>query len=196
MYLPSPIEKLSTGNQNQGLRSKPRRFPSTLHTEPARLTHLVLARSLGHSSRVIRSKLIGDLDVQVTLILIIWLVLKNSFDLLSLLNSQHITQIEHSLLPVRVFCVWSSREADRLVTGSEVNVKPCDESMDEVISAAVKRIRNGEGQISSCACVEVESKNGSRVGNNSLHFDGIDKGLCERSVLERGVVEAIDVVPN
>lgn len=92
--------------------------------------------------------------------------------------------------------MWSSREADRLVAGGEVNVKPCNEGMDEVISAAVKRIRNCEGQVGSCACVEVESKHSSRVRNNSLNLNGIDKGLCERSMLERGVVEAIDIVPD
>jgi hypothetical protein len=72
------------------------------------------------------------------------------------LNSQHFPQVEDSLLPVRVFCVWAGGEADRLVASSEIDVEPSDERMDEVIAAAVKSERGCEGQVGGCTGVEVE----------------------------------------
>lgn len=97
---------------------------------------------------------------------------------------------------MRVFRMWAGREAYGLVAGGEVDVEPGNERMDEVIPTAVKCERNGEGQVSGRARVEIESENGGRVGHNSLDLNRVNKGLREGSVLEGSVVKAIDVVPD
>ena len=82
------------------------------------------------------------------------------------------------------------------MAGSEVDVKPCDQGVDEIIPAAVERKWDREGQVSSRAGVEIKSDDSSGVSHNSFDFDGVNKGLRERGVLERSVVEAIDIVPD
>jgi len=138
----------------QGLRSQPRRNPSTqrppgicsrytikiipptyVHNTS---THLILAASLCSPRRIVRHQLIADLHVQIPLILAIRLVLQDASDLLSLLYCQYLPQVEHCLLPVSVFRVRAGGEADGFVAGSEVDVEPGDQGVYEVVTAAVE----------------------------------------------------------
>lgn len=82
--------------------------------------------------------MVADLHVQIPLVLAVRLVLQHTSDLLSLLNGQHLPQIEDCLLPVGVFCVRAGGEADGFVAGGEVDVEPSDEGVYEVIAAAVE----------------------------------------------------------
>lgn len=84
-----------------------------------------------------------------------------------------------------VFCVWASGESDRLVACGEVNVKPSNQSVDEVIATAVESEWVGESEISGCAGVEIEGYDGGRIGHNGLDLDGVDEGLGECGLLER-----------
>lgn len=57
---------------------------------------------------------------------------------------------------MRVLCVWAGGEADGLVAGGEIDVEPCDQSVYEIIAAAVEDEGGGEGEVGGCTCVEVE----------------------------------------
>lgn len=161
-----------------------------------RSAHLILASSLSRSGRVVRAELVGDLDVEIALVLIVGLVLKDALDLLALLDGEDVLEVEYGLLPVGVLGVRAGGEADGLVTGGEIDIEPGDQGVHEVVPAAVEGEWEGEGQIGSRAGVEVEGENGSGVGDNGLDLDRVDEGLRESCVLERSVVKAIDVVPD
>jgi len=90
----------------------------------------------------------------------------------------------------------SGGEADGLVAGGEVDVEPCDKRVDKIISAAVEGEGGGKSQVGGRAGVEVEREDGGGVRNHGFDLDGINKGFGERSLLEGGVVEAVDVVPD
>jgi hypothetical protein len=92
--------------------------------------------------------------------------------------------------------VWASGEADRLVAGGEINVKPGNECVDEIIAAGIKDERSSKSQVGGCAGVEVEGEDGGGVGNDGFNLDSVDEGLGKSGVLERGVVEAVNVVPD
>jgi hypothetical protein len=116
--------------------------------------------------------------------------------LLALLHGQDFPEVKNGLLPVCVLGVWASGEADRLVAGGEINVKPGNEGMYEVIATAVKNERRGEGEVSRCAGVEIEGEDRSGVGNNSLDLDGVDERFGQGSMLERGIVKSVDIIPD
>lgn len=109
---------------------------------------------------------------------------------------QDLTEVEDGLLPVGVFCVWTGRESDWLVAGCEVDIEPSDQCMDKIVATAVESELLGEGEVSGRAGVEVEGQDGGGVGDNGFDFDGIDERLGKGGVLERGVIEAVDVVPD
>lgn len=144
---------------------------------PQQLTHLVLAAPLSLSHGIISLKLIRDLDVQITLVLLIWLVIQDTLDLLALLHGQHFTEVEDGLLPVSVFCVRASGEADGFVAGCEVDVKPGDEGVDEIVAADIEGEGECEGEIGGCAGIEVEGYDGGGVGDYGFDFDGVNEGF-------------------
>lgn len=113
-----------------------------------------------------------------------------------MLHGEHLAQVEHGLLPVRVLCVWAGRKADWLVACGEVNIEPCDKGVYEVVAAAVEDEWGGEGEVCGCAGVEIEGKDGGGVGDNGLDLDGVDERLGQGGVLERRVVESVDVIPD
>lgn len=119
-----------------------------------------------------------------------------ALDLLAALDREDILEVEDGLLPVGVLGMWPSGEADGLMAGGEVNVEPCDEGMDVVVSPRHKVKGAAESQVGGCACVEVESQDGGWVGDDGLDLDRVDEGLREGGLLEWGVVEPVDVVPD
>jgi hypothetical protein len=97
---------------------------------------------------------------------------------------------------VSVLGVRASRESNGFVACAELDIKPGDESMDEVVATSIERVRLLECQIRSRDCVEVEGDDGARIGDHSLHIDSINKRLGHGGGLERGVVESPDIVPD
>jgi hypothetical protein len=116
--------------------------------------------------------------------------------LFALLDGQDFAQVENGLLPVSVLGMGTGAESNWLVASSEVNVEPCDESVDEVVATAIEDKGRGECEVGGCAGVEIEGEDCGWVGDNSLDFDGIDERFGEGSVLEWGVIESVDIVPD
>ena len=83
---------------------------------------------------IARVKFIVDFDVKVSPILAVWLVGEKALDRLSFFDSKNFSEVENSLLPMRVLCVRPGRESDWFVARCEVNIKPGNKSMDEVVS--------------------------------------------------------------
>jgi len=92
--------------------------------------------------------------------------------------------------------VGTGAEADWLVACGEINIEPCDQCVDEIIAAGIKDERSSKSQVGGCAGVEVEGEDGGGVGNDGFNLDSVDEGLGKSGVLERGVVEAVNVVPD
>lgn len=161
-----------------------------------RLAHLVQAGSLSLAGGVLGLETVFDLDVEIATVLLVGAVVERALNLLSLLDSKHILEVEDGLLPVSVLSVWPSGEADCLVAGGKVNVEPGDKSVDEVIPSGDEVEWAAESQILDRALVKVEGENERWVGNDGLHLDSIDERLRQGGLLERRVVETIDVIPN
>jgi hypothetical protein len=145
---------------------------------------------------IVGQELVLDFDIKVALVLVIGLVRQSTFDLLPTFDSKNFLQIEHRLLPVRVFRVWAGRELDRLVACRELNVKPCDDSMDEIATPAVKREVDNKGEILGCDSVQVKGEDAGGISYYGLHVDRVYEGFSHGSGLERSVIEAPDVVPD
>jgi hypothetical protein len=113
-----------------------------------------------------------------------------------LLDSEYILEVEDGLLPVGVLGMWAGGEADGLVAGGEVDIKPRDQGVDEVIAGNRELEGNIESQIICGALVKIEREDGSGFGDSGLDLDGINEGLGQGSGLEGGVVEAVNIVPD
>lgn len=160
------------------------------------LAHLVLANTCAGPVGVFRIQLVLDLDVKVATVLLIRAADQRAVHLFTLLDCEHVLEVEHRLLPVSVFCVWASREGNGLVACREFNVKPSHKSVNEVVAAGSQVKWYAVGQVGNSALVQVEGEDTCGVGNNGLHLDGVDEGLGEGSCLERGVVETVNIVPD
>jgi hypothetical protein len=145
---------------------------------------------------VFRVELVVDGDVEITVVLLGGLVLEHTGDGLTLLDGQDVLEVEDGLLPVGVLCVGPSGELDGLVAAGKLDIEPGDQGVDEVVAADLDLVRKLECKICYCALVEIEGDDGGRVGDDGLDVNGVDKGLCQGSVLERAVIEAPDVVPD
>lgn len=108
-------------------------------------SHLVLAFALSITDRIPCLQGVGELDVEVTLVLGIGLVLQNTTDGFLFFNSQDIPQIKDGLLPVSVLGMRASGESDRLVARGELNVEPSDDRVDEVVALNGQRVWDFEG---------------------------------------------------
>ena len=98
------------------------------------LAHAVLAVVLRRAVEILSLEFVGNADVKVAAVLGVGLDLKIALDRLAFLDSEDVLEVEDGLLPVSVLCVRASREANGLVAGGKVNVKPRDESVDKVIA--------------------------------------------------------------
>lgn len=160
------------------------------------LAHPVYALALGGAVLVLALEVVVNLNIEITAVLRVGLDAQDAVDLLALLDGEDVLQVENRLLPVGVLSVGTSREADRLVASSEVNVKPGNQGVDVVVTLDGKLEVGSECQVSSGASVEVQVQDSNWVGDNSLDLDGVDQRLRQSSLFQRGVVETIDVVPN
>lgn len=158
--------------------------------------HAVEAAALGGASGILNLKLVGNVDVQVTLVLVVGAVLQDTRDGFTLLDGEDIAQVEDGLLPMCVLGVRAGGEADRLVASAELDIEPRNESVNEVGTVSGKLVRHLEGKVGGSDGVEVESDDLAGLGNQSLHLDGVNQGLGEGNLLHGAVVEAVDVVPD
>jgi hypothetical protein len=160
------------------------------------LAHPVYALALGGAVLILALEVVVNLNIEITAVLRVGLDAQDAVDLLALLDGEDVLQVENRLLPVGVLGVGTSREADRLVASSEVNVKPGNQGVDVVVTLDGKLEVGSECQVSSGASVEVQVQDSNWVGNNSLNLDSVDQRLRQSSLFQRRVVETIDVVPN
>lgn len=68
--------------------------------------------------------------------------------------------------------------------------------MYEIVTAGIESKGGGKCEVCSGAGVEVEGQDGGWVGDNGFDFYGVDEGFCESGVLERGVIETVNIVPD
>jgi len=114
--------------------------PSSAHNTCC-LAHLVCAGALSLPVHVVCVELVVNGDVEITVVLLAGLVLEDTGDGLTLLDCQHILQVEDGLLPVSVLCVGSGGELDGLVAAGELDVEPCNQGVDKVVAADLELIR-------------------------------------------------------
>jgi hypothetical protein len=82
------------------------------------------------------------------------------------------------------------------VASSEVDIEPCDQRVNEVVTASMEGEWRRECEIRGRASIKIQSKDGGRIRDNSLNFDRINKRLSQSGLFERGVVESVDIVPD
>lgn len=158
--------------------------------------HPVETAALGIAHRIGDVKFVRDVDVQISLVLVIGAVLEPTGDSLIFLNGEHIAQVENGLFPVSVLGVRASGETNGLVTGAELNVEPSNQCVDEVRTLGSELVGHTEGKVGRGNSVQVEGDDRARVSDQSLHLHGVNQGLGESDLLHRTVVKAIDIVPD
>lgn len=159
-------------------------------------SHLVLIATSRRTIDVLNIKLVLQLDVQISLVLVIRRIFDHALDDLAFLHSDDFPQVEHSLLPVRVLSMRACREANRLVACGEVDVEPRDEGVDEVGTLAAELVGHLEGEVGGCDGIEIESDKRAGVSDKGLHLDGVDERLRKSGLLHGRIVEAVNVVPD
>ena len=82
------------------------------------------------------------------------------------------------------------------MAGSKVDIEPGNESMDEIAAPTIQRKGGLKSQIGGRDSVEIDGEDGSGVGNDSFHFDGINKWLGQGAVFQRRKVKPVDIVPD
>lgn len=113
-----------------------------------------------------------------------------------MLYCQNVLKVEHSLLPVGILGVRARREADRLVACREVDIEPSDKGMDEIVTSAGKFEGNRKSKIVHGAFIQIKGQDSNRVSDSSLDLDIVNERLGKSSLLERGIVESVDIIPN
>lgn len=160
------------------------------------LAHLVRALSTGRPGLVLSLEGVVELDVEVATVLVVGLDLQVALDLLALVDGDDLVEVKDGLLPVGVLCVGARGEADGLVAGGKLNVEPRHQRVNEVVAPGRQAEGYAEGQVGRGALVQVEGQDGGGVRDDGLDVDRVDQGLRQGRLLERRVVEAVDVVPE
>ena len=147
-------------------------------------------------SRIVGLKLIVDSNVEIAPILQVGFHGNRRRYPLAGRYGEHVLEVEDGLLPVGVLGVGAGGEPDGLVAFGELDVEPGDEGVDEIVAAAAEFEGDLEVEIGCGALVEIEDENGRGFSHNGLELDGVDEGLGEGGLLERSVVESVDVIPD
>lgn len=105
------------------------------------LAHLVCSGAFSLPVHVVCVELVVNGDVEITVVLLAGLVLENAGNGLTLLDCQHVLQVEDGLLPMGVLGVRSGGELDGLVAASEFDIEPRDQGVNEVVAADLELIR-------------------------------------------------------
>lgn len=64
------------------------------------------------------------------------------------------------------------------MTGTEFDIKPRDESMDEVVPFNVEDERQSKGEVGSLASIEIKVEYNGRVGNDCFDLHCVDERFC------------------
>ena len=130
--------------------------------------HSVFACATRRPCSISGVEFVVDFDVEVSPILAIRFIGKVPLNRFALLDREDFSKIEDGLLPMRVFGVRTCRESDGFVARCEVNVKPSNESMDEVVplDSELKWLR--KGQLRRFDRVEINGENRAGVGDQRL----------------------------
>ena len=96
-----------------------------------------------------------NFNVQISDIFSIWFQLEHSIDLLPLGACEVVLQIEHNLLPVRVWSLWGRGETHSFVTMSKLDVEECHQSLDVVIPPNLQMERRLERYVFLFHCLDI-----------------------------------------
>lgn len=167
-------------------------FDSTVHD----LAHLVRSATLCSACGIGGLQLVVDCNVKVSAVLVVGAAGQRAVNLFALLTGENILEVEHCLLPVGVLGVRAGGESNGLVACGELDVEPRHKRVDEVVASSSQVELYVVSQVGGGALVQVKNQNTGGVGHNSLHLDSVDERLRQGGLLERGVVETVDIVPD
>jgi len=123
--------------------------------------------------------LIGDRDVQITVVLRIRCTRQSTPDLLAFGDGDRRWGVEYSLFPVGVSRVGTSRETHVLVCARERNVKPRQEGMDVIIPRGSQLKWCLKREILLLGRTDVDVLEFARIGHCRLELDGVNQGLSQ-----------------
>lgn len=92
--------------------------------------------------------------------------------------------------------MWTGGESDGFVAGGEIDVKPCDQCMDEVISSRFKSKWTRECEVPGGTGIEVEGEDRCWIGDYGFDLDCVDKWFGESGMLQRGVIKSVNIIPD
>nr|POF18569.1 hypothetical protein CFP56_63113 [Quercus suber] len=147
--------------------------PSAIH-RAFPLAHFVLAMTLGHPVYVFGARFVIDGDVQISSVGHVGFAAELTIYDFSYFDGKNIGKVKHSLFPMRVFGVRTSRKADGFVACRELYVEPCNESMDIIGTTDIDVERQFKSQVGRSDGVQIESQNSARIGDHGFELDGID----------------------
>ena len=97
-----------------------------------------------------------NFNVQISDISCIWFQLEHSIDLLPLGAGEVVLQIEHNLLPVRVWSLRGRGETHSFVTMSKLDVEERHQSLDVVIPPNLQVERSLERYVFFIHCLDID----------------------------------------
>ncbi len=135
------------------------------------------------------------LEVQVSLVPVIWPHAEGAEDLFTLLAGDVVLQVEDGLLPVGVGSLRGGGEAHALVAAGELDVEEGDEGLHVVVALDCQVEGRLEGDVVLGARLDVDLLQQARVGHHLVAVDHVHQRLLQRHVADAGHVEAVHVVP-
>ena len=90
----------------------------------------------------------------------------------------------------------TSGKRNWLVTCRELDVKPSNQGVYEVDPPNVEDVRGLERKIGGGNGVEIDREHSRGVGHTGFDFYRVHQRFCQCCVLQRRVVEAVDIVPD
>lgn len=157
------------------------------------LAHAVLILLLDR--HLLAIELIVDNNIQISRVTGVGWAGQLSRDGLASLDSHGLLGVEDGLLPVGVLSVGTGAKVDGLVAGVEGDIEPGDEGVDIIIAVGGDREGDLEVQVLLLDGQDVNVLEPAGASDDGLGIDGVDKGLLEGDLLDRRVVESVDIVP-
>jgi len=102
-----------------------------------------------------------------------------------------ILSVEDSLFPMRVFGLRTRAEPNRFMTCFKSNVKPCNNSMNKVLSRSTQLKVGSEFEIVDSTRIQVEIENLVRIRDKRLEIHCVDEGFAECYVCNWREIETV-----
>jgi hypothetical protein len=111
-------------------------------------------------------------------------------------------------LSQRAFCMLGGMPPSRLVDGTRSGLLRTTslatrsargswlDARLTIISRSLQLERNLECQILLCDCPDINVPDSTRVRNDRLEFNGIDERFFQSDILDTGIVESVNIVPD